>query len=605
MTLLIELKRRNVFKVAIAYVVVSWLTVQVVNSIVPIIEAPEWVAKVVLIFLLVGFPIACLFAWAFELTPEGIKRSSDVDSSESITASTSRKIDFIIIGALILIIGGLMYTREPSTEILVEDVSTNKQKVSIAVLPFVNMSSDPEQEYFSDGISEEILNVLVRINDLAVTSRTSSFAYKGSDKSIGQIAEQLEVNHILEGSVRKAGTKIRITAQLIDATTDKHLWSETYERELDDVFIIQDEISNAIVNSLHLTLGGQRTSKTKLTDNLEAYNLFLQGKFEYAKRAEEPKALFKALEYFQQAVKLDPNFGTAYAYLGITHALMSNYDLIDNMHHQINLARISTNKTLKLEPTNVTALLASALIKYQFEADFEGADKQFNQALAIEPNNSTIYNFYGDFLSVTMNYQKAAIIEGKAVELDPGSKINFTEYAGTMIALDKFEQGHVVYNKATEKWPDSPYIQIRLALNYFYTNRFEKGFALVERINKRWPDEEQDFVWVGHAMQGDLEAIRKLENFRTEGNSYINETDLNIAGLYYNLKDYDKVKLWFDKYYATGINYYDLLYSPMFNPVVNNPPHQVIEDIYQLPGIKELIEIRKDNIAKGLHRPAE
>ncbi|WP_068546480.1 hypothetical protein [Thalassotalea crassostreae] len=600
MTLLLELKRRNVFKVAIAYIVVSWLTVQVVNSIVPIIEAPEWVAKVVLILLLVGFPIACLFAWAFELTPQGIKRSSEVDLSDSITTSTSRKIDFIIIGALILIIGGLVYTRVPTPSY---DIEASNNAASIAVLPFINMSSDPEQEYFSDGISEEILNVLVRIDGLAVTSRTSSFAFKGSNKSIGEIANTLEVNHVLEGSVRKAGTKIRITAQLIDATTDKHLWSETYERKLNDVFIIQDEIANAIVNSLHITLGGSQSTQNNLTDNLEAYNLFLQGKYEYAKRAETPEALLTAIDLFEQAVKLDPNFSTAYAYLGITHALISNYDLSDSNHQQINLARLSTNKALKLQPNNVLALLGSALIKYQFEADFEGADKQFNQALAIEPNNSILYNFYGDFLSVTMNYQKAFLFESKAAELDAGSMINISEHAEVLNALQKYNQAYQIYKKAVLKWPDEHYMSVRMAMNYFYAENFEQGFALADKIIKKWPDKRKHFLWVGQALQGDANAIEKLKEHPIGGNSFINQNDLAIAALYYKDKQFDDVKYWFDRYYANGVNYYDLLYSPMFNPELNTPPHTVIEEIYSRPGINELIRVRKENIAKGLHLP--
>ena len=245
MTLIKELKRRNVFKVAIAYVIVAWLIVQVIDSIVPIILAPDWVAKFVLVMLLAGFPIACLFAWAFELTPQGIKRSTEVLPDESISHQTSRHINLIIIAALLLIIGGMVYNQYFSA------ANFSSQTRSIAVLPFVNMSSDSEQEYFSDGIAEEILNRLTRINDLTVSSRTSSFVFKGSDRSIRQIAKALNVNHVLEGSVRKSGSKVRITAQLINVKDDSSVWSKTYERELNDIFTIQDEIAHAIVSSLN------------------------------------------------------------------------------------------------------------------------------------------------------------------------------------------------------------------------------------------------------------------------------------------------------------------------------------------------------------------
>ncbi|MFT5521246.1 MAG: TolB-like protein, partial [Enterobacterales bacterium] len=252
MTLFNELKRRNVFKVGAAYVVVSWLTLQVLDSIVPIIEAPDWVAKVVLILLLSGFPFALIFAWAFELTPEGIKKESEVDRESSITHTTSRKIDFIIIAALVLIIGGLIYERifwNEQPENIEHQTSSNTTSIdqsastlgnksfqdmdiltapSIAVLPFANRSNDDDDLYFTDGIQDDILTQLAKIKAMKVTSRTSVMKYRGTDKSIGVIAKELGVNTILEGGVQRAGKRIRINAQLIDVATDEHLWAETY-----------------------------------------------------------------------------------------------------------------------------------------------------------------------------------------------------------------------------------------------------------------------------------------------------------------------------------------------------------------------------------------
>jgi TolB-like protein len=294
MSLFDELKRRNVFRVGFAYLVLGWVLLQVVDVVLPILELPDWVARLVLLLLSVGFPIVLIFAWAFELTPEGIKREKDVDRSQSITPQTGRKLDRVVIGILavaviVLLLDRFRETRvtnvtEPenvSGPIVVPDSDSTRAETSIAVLPFLNMSDDENNEYFSDGISEELLNVLVRIEGLRVPSRTSSFNFKGSDKNIAEIGRELKVDHVLEGSVRKAGDRIRVTAQLIDVKTDTHLWSDSYTRQVDDIFAVQDEIAKAIVTALQITLSGeeQNSISSHSTSNVAAYNKYLQGRF--------------------------------------------------------------------------------------------------------------------------------------------------------------------------------------------------------------------------------------------------------------------------------------------------------------------------------------
>ena len=255
MSLFNELKRRNVFRVGIAYIVMAWLVLQVADVILNNITAPGWVFHVLLLFLAIGFPFAVFFAWAFELTPEGLKKEKDVDRSKSVTRITARKLDYVVIAVLVLALAYFTFDKfvlDPLRDAeLVQATTADK---SIAVLPFVNMSNDPEQEYFSDGISEELLNVLAQFPGLQVAARTSAFQFKGQNRDIAGIAKQLHVNHVLEGSVRKAGNRLRITAQLIDADSGFQLWSETYDRELDDIFAIQDEISAAIGDALMIEL---------------------------------------------------------------------------------------------------------------------------------------------------------------------------------------------------------------------------------------------------------------------------------------------------------------------------------------------------------------
>jgi len=341
MSLIAELKRRNVFRVGVAYVVAAWLILQLTEVLSELMELESDVGKIVIILLVVGFIPALIFAWAFELTPDGVKREKDVDRSQSITPKTGRKLDFIIIGMLAL---GMSYffwesriaekgsellpaeTTEQASESGSEEltpalVKEDKNDKSIAVLPFANLSDDASNEYFSHGISEELLNVLTRVTSLRVASRTSSFSFKGSNTAIPEIAAQLNVNHILEGSVRKAGNKVRITAQLIDVESDSHLWSDTYDRELDDIFSIQKEIATNIVAELTQTLNAGEAVAASVkppTTDVAAYEIYLQGRYLLALRGSEN--LEEAARLFEQAVEIDDSFAAAFAALGKTYA---------------------------------------------------------------------------------------------------------------------------------------------------------------------------------------------------------------------------------------------------------------------------------------------
>ncbi|HUO81978.1 MAG TPA: adenylyl cyclase, partial [Gammaproteobacteria bacterium] len=288
MSFFAELKRRNIFRVGAAYLVVAWLLMQVTAMLVPALHLPDWIVTAVAFFLIIGLPLVLIFAWAYELTPEGLKRKAEVEPAESIARLTGRKLDFLIIGALVLALGYFTYDKfvlDPQRDgALVESttrafekrsaVTADAQK-SIAVLPFDNMSADAEQAYFADGLAEELLNLLASIPELRVAARTSSFSFKGQQVDIRTIAEKLNVEHILEGSVRKAGDTLRITAQLIEADSGYHLWSRLFDRKLEDVFAIQEEIAFAVVNALKISLLGE-VPKVEEIDP-EAYALYLQG----------------------------------------------------------------------------------------------------------------------------------------------------------------------------------------------------------------------------------------------------------------------------------------------------------------------------------------
>ena len=424
-----ELKRRNVFRVGIAYIVVCWLLLQAGDLLFEILEVPEWASKLLLAFLLLGFPLAIFFAWAFELTPDGIKRETEVDRSKSVTHKTGKKLDRLTIGVLAIAIGFLLFDRfyidegppivEPREALL---GGSEPVELSIAVLPFVNMSADPGNEYFSDGISEELLNVLVKVDDLRVASRTSSFSLKGQNLSIPEIASRLGVNHILEGSVRKSGNTVRITAQLIDVSTDAHLWSDTYDRDLEDIFAVQTEISENIVAALTRTLVGEGAASIAVappTENLRAYELYLEGRFNWQLRNQA--GLTRAQELFEQAIELDPDFARAWTGLASVYAVMPNWMYVDPAETRV-LAAEAAKKAIELDDNQPEA---HAILAYELEGELRWAEShdEYRKAIDRSPRQSNLHMWYAESLAYAGYASEALPYAQRAVELDPASSV--------------------------------------------------------------------------------------------------------------------------------------------------------------------------------------
>jgi TolB-like protein len=329
MSLIAELRRRNVFRVGVAYAIVAWLLVEVASVFLPALRLPEWTLTFLVFLVVVGFPLALIFAWAFELTPEGIKREAEVDRAESITHLTGRKLDFAIIGLLaiavvFLVVDNYVLESEPEqAEVIAEQTSVAElveREKSVAVLPFVNMSADPENVYFADGLSEELLNRLAQVPDLRVTGRTSSFQFKGENRDLREIGEMLGVAHVLEGSVRRQGNQVRITAQLVASSDGSHLWSQTYDRTLDDVFAIQDEIADEVVGALDIVLDEEARLRMQQAGvrNVDAFMAFQRGNEAYYRAHGEVDDLLAelagAMVHYDEAIRLEPNFAAAHLY---------------------------------------------------------------------------------------------------------------------------------------------------------------------------------------------------------------------------------------------------------------------------------------------------
>jgi TolB-like protein len=417
-----ELKRRNVFRVGIAYLIVSWLLAQIAELLLETFNAPDWTMQFIVVVLMVGFPIAVFFAWAFELTPDGVKRESDVDRSQSIRAETGRKLDrsiiLVLVVALAYFVWESRFSQDIATPPAIEPIAeSSEQQItqqadtetqSVAVLPFVNMSSDPEQEYFSDGITEEIINALVKIPGLSVPARTSVFGFKGHQGDVRNIGEQLSVAHVLEGSIRSQGDQVRITAQLIKVDDGFHLWSETYDRKLDNIFVVQEEIAKAIATVLTGELGLGVVTVPNKTRNMAAYDSYLQGRALLHKR----ENLDQAVAFFQRTTELDPQFAPAWAAMALTYSVMdSTPELLDK---SITTAR----HALSLDPENVDALdaLASAL---RDSWQWAEAETYFERAMSIDPQSSELLEDYAEFLGTVGRFDQYLSTAREGYTIDP------------------------------------------------------------------------------------------------------------------------------------------------------------------------------------------
>jgi TolB-like protein/Tfp pilus assembly protein PilF len=460
MPLIAELKRRNVFRVGAAYGIVAWLLVEMASVVLPALRLPEWTLTLLVFLVVAGFPLALILAWAFELTPAGIKRDEDVEPADSITQQTRRKLDFAIVGLLVVAVAYfavdkfLLEAGPKQAVIAPEQVPVAKAVVrekSIAVLPFANLSDDASNEYFSHGISEELLNVLTRVTSLRVASRTSSFSFKGTNTAIPEIAAQLNVNHILEGSVRKAGNRVRITAQLIDVASDSHLWSDTYDRELDDIFSIQKEIATNIVAEMNQYLISGAVIARSINPpkaDTAAYELYLQGRYLLALRGGEN--LKEAARLFEQALQIDSSFTDAYGALGKTYALLPSYLSVSDSRSFTERSEAAIDKALQLDPDQTEALTARGLnaILYRWEWDEAGA--VFEHALRVSPNGAEAHNFYGDYFSIIGDFENAEKFERRAMELDMRSDVHARDMAALMMSMGRYDEALAYAQRALE-----------------------------------------------------------------------------------------------------------------------------------------------------------
>ena len=498
MSIFNELKRRNVFKVGIAYVIVAWLVAQVLQLVFESFGTPDWAIKSVLVLLATGLPFALFFAWAFELTPDGLMREKDVDRSQSVTTQTGSKLNLMITVVLVLTLAYFAYDKfvlsgdreaalvEATTQTVKEQVvsadESAKTDISIAVLPFVNMSSDPEQEYFSDGISEELLNVLAKIDSLKVAARTSSFSFKGQNKPVGEIAQVLGVDHILEGSVRKSGTQIRVTAQLIRVSDGFHMWSETYDRELVNIFAIQDEITEAIVSELRVKLNVQTQIASTTTDNPEAYQEYLQGRYFWNLRTTQN--LYLAVEHFERATQLDPSYADAWTGLGEAWVLLPIWEFSDaKAPEQFDQARLAAEKALTLNAKSGRAYAVLAYV-HMMRVEWRECFMNYELALKYAPGDASVLHWYAYALLTVGKFAMTEEAYQAATKLEPFSRIINTGAAELFFATGQYDVALERIDKTLAFTPDFAFAWQTKATIHIARNEFVEARAAFQKVSE-------------------------------------------------------------------------------------------------------------------------
>lgn len=497
-----ELRRRNVLRMAALYLVAAWLILQVTEVLSGLLDVPDWLGPVVLAMLVIGLPIALVISWFFEITDSGVERDPDDVSAETPAGLGERRLDFVIIsmlGAAALVIAFLAWWPEPVRD------------RSIAVLAFDNMSDDPAQEYFSDGIAEELLGTLARIPELRVISRSSSFSFKGRNLDVPAIARQLNVAHILEGSVRKAGDRVRISAQLIEATSDTHLWAGTYERDLTaaNVFEIQSQIARSIADALNTVIAQESAADAgrSPTQDLRALEAYLLGKQRMALRSK--RALNEAAAYFNEAVEIDPDYAAAWLGLADASLLLSNYGHI-GLDDALRVAKPALARVFELDDRLGAAYASQGLMR-NLEGDTQDAVAALSHAIALDPNDAKAYHWYGDILIYRLGNPGAAIpVLQQARQLNPLSPIIAVTLGEAFSTSGNIAEGMRLYRKALEIDPSYVPAFRLLGMSYLALDDSAGATLWLDEGVRRAPD---DFSAVSgkaflyRALQEEEEAV--------------------------------------------------------------------------------------------------
>ncbi len=474
-----ELKRRNVYKVAIAYGVVAWLLMQVASQIFPFFEIPNWGVRLVVLLLVIGFPVAIILAWAFELTPEGLKRTEVADELPR-KSEQNRAWIYVVIIAGVVATGLFFFGRYTSSK-----QGAEMSEKSIAVLPFENRSEDKTNAYFAEGVQDEILTRLSKIADLKVTSRTSTQHYKSAPKNLAEIAKQLGVAHVLEGSVQKSGDAVRVNVQLIKAANDSQVWAETFDRKLTDIFSVESDVAKAIADQLraHITRQEEQVIAAKPTKNIEAYDAYLRGRYFWNKRTSD--GIKHAIDHFQQSIERDPDFALGYVGLADSYIALTFYNFVAP-HEAMPKAKESAIKALELDDTLAEAHASLAHVLMNYDWNWSAAEKEFKRSIELNPDYATAHEWYAiHYLTATGRLEEAVQEMKRALELEPASLVMNTFMGATLYYAGRYDEAIDQCRRTVQMDPNFAVAHWHLGLAYEQkqvldaaTEEFKKAISL-------------------------------------------------------------------------------------------------------------------------------
>ena len=573
-----ELKRRNVYKVAVAYAVVGWLSIQAASIFLPAFNAPQWAMQIVIFILVIGFPIALAFSWAFEITPEGIKRESEVTADQSITHHTGRKIVALTIVLAVIATGLLIFqfVRPTSTSPSTATIS-NK---SIAVLPFDNLSRDPDNAYFVEGIQDEILTRLAKIADLKVIARSSTQRFQNKS-DLPQIAQQLGVAHLLEGSVQKVNDQVRINVQLIKAANEAHLWAEVYDRKLTDIFAVESEIAKTIADTLQAKLTGseQRVIAARPTENTEAHQLYLKGRFFWNKRTGND--LKKSIDYFQQALAIDPNYALGYAGVADAYVLLPGYNA-GTPQDCYPKAMAAAKKALDSDDTLAEAHTTLALALWYYDFDFAQANKEFQRAIELNPNYATGHQQYGNNMLSALGRFDEAIAEGKrGVELDPLSLVINTDLGVNYLFARRYDEAIAQLRKTIEMDPGYYFAHSNLA--QALEMKGDRDGAIAEYQKARALNDDPGvlaYLARFYGLGGNKTETEKILDQLKELSKQRYVSDYSFALVYLGLGEKEEALHWLEQSYRdrAGSDVTWIRVDPLLDPLRGDPRFEALAE---------------------------
>ena len=535
-----ELKRRNVYKVAVAYAVVGWLLIQVATQVFPFLEIPNWVVRLVIALVAIGFPIALVIAWVLEMTPEGVKVETNVSGSKRL---------FVAAALLVVLALGWYFYGQPAFRKGDSATPMMVTQKSIAVLPFVNMSADKNDEYLSDGVSEELITALSKINGLQVKARTSSFAFKGKNEDIQKIGELLHVNHLLEGSVARAGNKLRITAQLIEAADGNHEWSDTYDREMQDIFAVRSDVAQKVAETLKVRLLGEEKKQLdkKPTENLEAYNLYRQGRYYSDKLSED--SMQKAIPFFQQAVEKDPRFALAYAGIADNYVLAADTYL--SPREAFSKAKEAAEKAIELDDSLAEAHASLGFVHFHYDWDWAAADKECRRAIELNPQSAWSYMIYTHCLGGIGRFDEATRFGARTLELDPLSVSAHFFLGWSSLFAGRFDDAIAKFSKALELDPSNGWVRMFLGRAYLFKGMRQRAIEEMEAAERLSPDDAYALGYLGYAYAVTgrrADALKILQRVdELEKHRYVSR--FAHVFIYAGLGDKDKAFEWLEKAY--------------------------------------------------------